>query len=833
MRMFHPSQRLSGRAYRIMRRLVQLICGGLVLWLGVAMYLNLFGVPKPVLRRIVSRINDAGIPVDIESIHLGLSGWRATNVRCYSRDPDDLKPVVAAAEVFLRKNARVKGGLREARGYDIKANGIRVSPSVEWGIGLLADSRLTKVEHTELSIALSPDSIVIKNGQVQWNAASFSVNGTVRLATAKEREAVESSQEQAFRAIAMDPRWSRGVEQVLTALAQSEEAAVDLDFLFDIARPASSRLICSAYVGAFEFRDVFFSKAELSASYEFPRAQLNHATLHKDNEMFGIEGFYDLDSKTMQASVSNDISTKKMFQLCPRPPFEFLSQYGIEPESFPSFDLQLGPANPAHLLENLSGSFLLRNTLFRDLKINSLRGKLGRKGSRLDISELKGTVAGQEQRADETGSSMRGGAATGEIVWDAAGHEFRVTAEGDIDPNLLLKPLADVRIATNVISRFKFNDEAPHLRVELGACYDNWRSFFINVQGSAEDMRFHHVPFTSMSASACYKEGVLSLDRLIAKQGVDFLKGSVSLDFRKGVASFDAMGSINPKTIEDAIDPRYGIFSKSVNVVGAAKISGRGLLDWRHMKATAFTGEVEAPRVELPMAALDHLTTTVTGEGPVILVGDAAFNIYGGNGDGTLSLSLDPLEPGTPYKVYVHINKADFKQFIKYIDPETESEATGELSGNLQAESDFSKRFFESANGAGRVKIKNGQLADLPFFSGFSNLMRNIIPSFKIFSINQLSGDFALKNGVASTGNAYFDGDLLSAKGRGRYSASDGFDAYVQAQVLSDNNVSKFFRFFTDPLLKLFEIKLEGTVKKPEWTINAFTSSEKNKAVDE
>ena len=59
--------------------------------------------------------------------------------------------------------------------------------------------------------------------------------------------------------------------------------------------------------------------------------------------------------------------------------------------------------------------------------------------------------------------------------------------------------------------------------------------------------------------------------------------------------------------------------------------------------------------------------------------------------------------------------------------------------------------------------------------------------------------------------------ELISAKARGLYSQKDGFDAYIQVQTFSDRTISQLVRVVTDPILKLFEIKLEGTLSDPVW----------------
>jgi hypothetical protein len=806
-----------------------MVCAGLVVFLGGVVFLNLYGVPDFLLRRIEQKISETGVPVQIESIHLTFQGWRAKHVRCYSRLPDHSDPLLRIHELFLRRNDRRERGQALLRNYDIHANGVLLSSWCDDAVST-ENAAVCRIERASVSVGLTSDHILIRKGELVWQNLICNVNGAVGIGSQQETKGDEVA------AWLMRTFASQPYQQFLVTLRQlelSDTVVVDIDFQVDAAAPEGNRFQLAAHTGAFKFRDVLFSRFDSAASFAFPLIQLDHVMVQRENERFEIGGKYDLSLNEAQLWVTNSIASDLMFRLMPSQVPELLDRCGIQADSFPAVALQLGPAEPLHLLQTLSGSFDLHHLIIQDLEVNALRGDVSCTDHRVDFSDLQGEVVGQEHRADEVGSCLVGGSVAGSAFWDAAAHEFGVTASGSADPNLFLKPLSISKVATNVIARFRFEEQPPEVQLELGACYDDWRSFYILIDGAASNLQFHRVPFSSISATVDYREGVLSIDRFTARQNVDFVKGSAALDFRNGQARFDAAGHINPRTLEDVIYPPYGIFRRFVKVQGPARVSGQGVVDWRHMQATDFSAVVEAERVELPVAAFDQFSAKVAGKGPEIRVEEAAFELNDGKGSGKFSVVLDPSTVGVPYDVDVTLRNVNFKKFLKYLNPKESPAVSGDLSGRLQAQADFLHRFSDSANGAGRVNIRHGQLADLPLFSGFSKVIRFVIPTFKVFSIHTLEGDFLIEQGMVSSENAYFGGELLSAKGRGSYSSSGGFDAYVQAQVLSDNNFSRFFRFFTDPLLKLFEVKLEGSFKNPEWKLNTFSSSEEKHAEEE
>lgn len=810
------SQRLSRRTYRIVRGIVRLLAVLLLLLMCAFFFLRTYGVPGPLLRAAVGRANAAGIPIQIESIRLTLHGWKATNIRYYSKCPDDLVPIIQAEEVVFRRTALPENGSAKWV-FDVEASGVALAPSVEWGVDIPSSSACRRIEHIKSLVAFLPDSILVRNGTTSWMGVRFEVDGTIRKTRKKEIQA--KPELKTLSPVHVTSQQFRRFEGYLQSMEFNGEALVVVDFMIDAGDYAASRIELSAHADDLELRTVAFSLAEISFHYAYPGIQLDLAKLYMNNQTFQIAGEYDLKQDQARLSVFNSITSKRMLLLLPERLMDLMIKSELHFESPPELDLQLGPAQPKNLLNAVSGSFTVRNTAFRHMVVESLSGEVNRKGSRLELTRLQGSLAGQPTRSKETGSGMVGGPARGDFFWDSNAHEFGVSAEGAFDPNLLLEPLTVSRVATNVIQRFQFDNQPPQVHLNLGADYHDWKTFFIDIQCTASDVRVHRVPFSSVNATASYKRGVLTLDPVVAMQGTAFMKGAASLDFHNDTVTFDAQGTLQPEVLEDVIYPHVNLFGNKIRTSGNNNIAAHGRVDWRSMQTTSFNAEVEADRIETPIVALDNFSATVSGSGPIVEVKDAVFNIYSGKGKGKLSMCLDPQTNSIPYVLDCELGDVDFLKCLQFIQPQKKYRVSGKLSSKVHVEADFTRDFFDVANGSGNVDIVDGQLADLPLFRGFSRLIRKIIPSFSVFSIDRLTGSFDLIDGVIHSEDAYFDGDLISAKGHGSYSPRNGFDAIVQAQVLSDNRISKLFRMLTDPILKLFELRLEGPLADPSWRL--------------
>jgi hypothetical protein len=433
---------------------------------------------------------------------------------------------------------------------------------------------------------------------------------------------------------------------------------------------------------------------------------------------------------------------------------------------------------------------------------------------------LQAQVVGQEARSEEMGSCMRGGPINGRLVWDARNHQIDITGEAECDPNLVHKVFSVSHIAQDIITDFKFLQRPPKGTFEVNFCYDDWDTFKLELQISAADLTYLDVPLTSLDSSILYKESVLDVESVLAKQGIKYLKGQAVLDYSKSVVSFDGISTMSPDAVEDLTFHSLELFGHQIEVSGDADIAARGRIDWATMRTTDFEAEVKMGGVKTPAMLFDSLTAKVVGKGPVIEIKDAMFSGHGGTGTGSMSVLANPPSDELPYKLDIQWDSVDLVSWLGFLDMASDNAGSGEMYGWLKADADLKKPFLESATGEGRIDIKNGRLADLPLFNGLSSVIRVVFPAFKMLSINRANADFTMKDGIIHSDNAYFDGDLLSAKGSGSYSVEDGFDMTIQIQLLNDNKLFALIRFLTDPVLGLLELKLGGTFEDPSWNVN-------------
>lgn len=813
----------------VVRMLVRLLSVIIVFLVCAFVFLRVYGVPKPLLSEIIQRINARGIPVDVEHVSLTLRGWKAERVSFYSKHPDDLLPLFKAKEILLAK--KLLSGVGNGSEYDIKAWNVYVNTSVAWGVEFPAEEGWHTIEQINLALGFHDNAVSVRNASASWMGTTIGINGKVIGSQEKDGSPPSPGKKKAAKNYISSAQFN-ALKKALTSFEVNGAAKVDLTFTKHLDHPEQDQVNVDFLLSDWLLKEVRFSELKAHVLYTNKCVQLTEAMLVHNNRRLQMEAAYCFASGQVSGSIKNDITAAEILSLFPANIRDVLDLIQLEFGQLPNFLLNFGPSKYSGLLDHLEGSFSILDTTYCGLHIKSLAGVMVRRNGRLELNQLKALIAGQEHRADQAESCLGGGAVEGSVFWDENEAGFGVAASGRVDPVLFIEPLAMVQIATNVIDRFKFGTVPPEITLSLGACYTNWSTFYIKIDGVGHDLRLHEATLSSLNTLAYYEKGVLTLDPLTASQDGNVLKGMASIDFRDSTAFFDATSSIHPDVIEDAIYPGFNLFGNSIRTGGQAEINAVGTLDWERMQATDFSAAVQVDVLEIPFAQMKTFKGEVTGKGPLISVSNTAFDLFGGKGSGAFSIALDPSTNSMPYAMDIHVAESNFDSFLKHINPNIEGNFGGLLSGDLTFDADMIVGFDPTANGFGNVSIQEGQLADLPFFKGFSRLIRKMMPSFNIFSITSLKGTFHIIGGVIHSDDAYFEGDVISANGKGNYSQQEGFDAVVSAQIMSNNPVSKVIQVITNPIFKLFELNLKGSISDPSWGLEKF-HMEKSKTFPE
>jgi hypothetical protein len=817
---------LANGSYFHCRRFVRFFSSLLILVLLALLFRRSFGIPTFLLDEILRRMNDRGIPVEVDRVLLTLNGWRAENVRYYSKNPDDFTPLLQADELLLKiSNRHSVHATGTHWQLDLKTPHIQMAPPLNRSVQIPPKSPSLEINHLSLALLLKPKALDLSRANFDYLGLRFHLQGTVQELAHKKKKAEESKsllpQKLPFK-LEYDQ-----IAKQLESLNLPEGGDLEIKFSLDLSDSEKNTLACSFQAIDPEIKGVRFQKATAEFHYAHSILHLTQARLIRNEGALFLQGEYFLNQSKLWCSLENSITSKDLLDWLPSSTQKLLEEQGFAFEELPKCSLKTTTATPKNLLQDLSGSFSMPDLKYKNLQVRSLQGDLLYKKGYLLLKNIRTQVISQPENASKTGSSMEGGWVTGSVFWDHPNRCFGVQAKGRMDPNLLLQPLAPVHIATKIIQMFRLKAEAPEIQIALGAKIDDWKTFFLNIQAEATNLSFRNVPFETLQVDVDYKKKLLNIHSLQAHRKDQKMAGTVAIDFAADTAQFDVKGIWPPKELEQLIYPKLQLFGKQIQFLGDAHLKAKGIFDWGHMQKTDFSGEVVSRKLLLPLAEFTHFSSEIYGKGSVISLINTRFGYFGGKGGGSFSLIWEPQKETLPYELTLSFAGVNFHDYVAFFSKDSEAKISGTMSGNINTRADFSTNFFATATGIGFVRVENGQLTDLPFFKEFSHLMRKLIPSFTVFTIKSLRGSFFITDGKVITKDAHFGGDLISAKGVGSYAPEEGFDATIQVKLMNESRISKILQTITNPVTKLLTLRLTGSLGAPSWSLDKFTRKRK------
>lgn len=810
------SQRFSRRTVKFLRFLLSVLLVFALLTFSMILFLRVVGIPKPILREILAAVHRTGIPVYVDQVVLTLDGWRGRNIEIYSKHPDDLKPVFSAQKVLIRRLCSDESGKHRFR---FSASGVEVTPSVGMHILMPDKSKVGVFQKISAEIGFDDACIEVKQAVLKRDGVDLFLDGHV--CNIKRYGQQPKEAEGSLTNILFDTHQVEKLDAFLQAIDRSTPVQVRAGFNIDLLNPEDAVATLEVEATPLQYKKEPFTHFYASMAYRYPVVQLNRLELSQSDQHLYAEGSYHLTDHAFSGSVTNGLLNKELLFLLPGRVLDHLATAAIRLEQLPEFTCTFGPLSAAKPFNAAAGRFCIRGCGYKGAEAEEIRGMVYCTNGVVNVTNLTGTLLCAYDQSAETGSSMQGGTASGTAFWDNNSRTFGIDVHTEFDPNLLARSLAPVKVATNVIHRFSFPDTPPRLDVALGANVDDWSSFYLEIDADADAFSYQTVPFTSATGSVTYHQKILKIVPLSGWQGENQVTASVVVDFERDMVFFEGEGKISPNHLERLIlQNNHQSFCSNFTFSGNSYIQANGAFDWAPGSAdTDFSAVMDIDRVASGFGMANKMEAEVIGEAGRILINSTNFEFYGGSGNLGLIFSLIPFEGAVPYQVDFSADQAELRDFVKDFTKSSEINIYGKLSGTLQYEADLRKPFFESATGGGSIQVEDGQLAEMSIFKGLSGLIRFIIPTFNVFSITHLSGDFKITDGVISSEQMLFEGDLVSARGAGSYRVPEGFDAYVHAQLFRDNKVSRIFRVLSYPFAKLTELHLSGTLTNPRWKL--------------
>lgn len=770
--------------------------------------LLVIGLPPDLTRRITAQVQEAGIPLQVESIRLSTRrGWVFNNARLYSTSPDDLQPLLTAKKLYVSfwpvdwKNLSAGGWY-----IRIFVRDLGVSLGSPWESVLEEKHPFRNISKLTAALTVEPGRVTVESADLRWGNTVITAHGHTVFSAGGEPGQTDTADIRRHAAKAAD---------AVSRLKCDKPLQLTLAFNFNGLRPEETFLEAGLLAERLTLRDRVYK--QLTGAFDFHDRiwtlsgfQLNRT----DKERLVLRGSFNVESSNAQVSAENTLSASDLFSLLPDEAQSAVAQTGVKPYGKFDFTAAFGPA-PYNLLAE-KAEVQVQQVQFKrdDLTVDPLALHLVRNGSRVELKNIQAGVNGEP--------------VSGSFEFDLESKAWiaRVQARSS-NPKPVGTLSGDDDLA-EFISRFRFPDEQLKADLTISQAAPGANLF---VAGTLSGDRFTcaGIPIGHLETFMVYSNEVLNLNPLHITRAKEQFDGSVQVDFIRGLGFFNATNSFPPADIAHILAPEEHTVLEQFRFSGPVYSTGRGQLDYRNWTNHSFSGAFRAENISMGKVQASLFNTDVQGRGTQLLFTNAAAQLYKGSAKGSAEFDIFLEDGAAPYSMNAAITGLDLEELLQQISAGDYNRTRGQLSISLNLTADAKAGFWQSARGGGKVEIKDGRLADVPLFGGFSRLTQAAFPGFSLFSLTAFAADYELHDGAVWSENAQLGGTLVSARGRGSYSPETGLDFTVAAEPLrqttgGDKEKSQLKRLAatalkegTAPLFRLLEFKLEGPLDNPEW----------------
>jgi hypothetical protein len=212
-------------------------------------------------------------------------------------------------------------------------------------------------------------------------------------------------------------------------------------------------------------------------------------------------------------------------------------------------------------------------------------------------------------------------------------------------------------------------------------------------------------------------------------------------------------------------------------------------------------------------------TTNITGtlywRGQTLLLTNVAAAFYGGSANGSAYFDFRVPHEGADFNFAVDVTNLNLHLLALDLST-TGNHLEGILAGQLVV-TNASTMNYESWNGYGRAKLRDGLLWDIPIISILSPMLNAIAPGLGNSRATEASARFGITNGVGFTDSLEIRSTMTRLEYAGTIDLKQNVNAHVTAHLLRDTPlIGSFISTVFWPVSKLFEYHVTGSLNNPK-----------------
>ncbi len=329
------------------------------------------------------------------------------------------------------------------------------------------------------------------------------------------------------------------------------------------------------------------------------------------------------------------------------------------------------------------------------------------------------------------------------------------------------------------------------------------------------DFTFREVPIKRLETDLAYVNGLLTAKNTLIERVEGFLSADqAQYNSRTQLLSLtNALSTADTAAIAKIIGPRIERSFQSYRFAEPPRIVANGIIPIDDMSAADAHFEVSGGPFAFWRFNVPDIEAQVDWVGREVKIKDVEAPFYEGtlNGDMTLQLKRGS---GTEFSLDAVVREADLNDlFTDVLSPESKSEGT--LSGHLVIQSGQSDN-WDSWQGRGQVKLREGILWDTALFGIFSPVLNTLSPGLGNSRAGSGEADFSITDSIIRTSNLVIQEPATRLQYQGDLDFDGNLEARVEAELLRDAPmVGRVVSMALWPVSKLFVYNIKGNLREP------------------
>ncbi|MEI6970306.1 MAG: AsmA-like C-terminal region-containing protein [bacterium] len=428
----------------------------------------------------------------------------------------------------------------------------------------------------------------------------------------------------------------------------------------------------------------------------------------------------------------------------------------------------------------------------------------------------------------QIGHGERTGSLTGEVTYNSANRRFTGHTSSDFDPNDLVRFISTHKLhgVVSLIQSFEFPGLPPSVETRFTGCAGT--NFALSVDGKvkARDFRRYGLDVRRAESQVTVKLGgdseFVALCPLIAARDDGSAEVDLTIDLLHNTVSFIGTGNADPRAVMRAINPATSHLLDDYHIGGPTRYSARGFLSVTNLDICNIEVTGEAKQFGLPQFVADECSFTFLRAGRTVTISNLQARAFDGKLSGTLFFEPQPGSTNTSFSANITVDKFGFRKFAQALTKRNDLRQglDGILSGEVAVNGVLGSRMEHTFNGRGNLRIRDGNLFQLPIFGQLSGLLAEKIPGVAyVLRQNSATASFDIIGGKVKTDALRIEGEILSLKANGSYDLqSEQLDFDVELRFLKKKTWAvDILQTIMLPITKLFRVRLQGRIDDPKW----------------